>query len=56
MALQAASLDKEDQKYPYWSAKISPQKGHARFRLLFLASHAMLEAQQAKEATSRLRV
>ncbi len=55
MALQAASPHKEDRKYPHWNSKTSPQKGHPRFRLLFLASHAMLQVQQAKEAASRLR-
>ena len=54
MALQADWHDKEDQKYPHWSSPKSPQKGLPRFRLLFLASHAILEAQQAKEAASRL--
>ncbi len=55
MARQADSHDKEDRMYPHWSTQQSPQKGHPRFRLLFLASHAILEAQQAKEAASRLR-
>jgi len=33
MALQAASHVKQDQMYPHWKAKISPQKRHPRFRL-----------------------
>ena len=48
MALQAASHDIEDRMYPDWSRPKTPKKRLPRFRLLFLASHGILEAQQAK--------
>ena len=56
MALQADSRGKEDRKYPHWNTKTSPKKGDARFRLLFLAFHAILEAQQAEKPRTRVRV
>src|SRR5947209_4615221 len=40
--------------YPHWSHPKSPQKCLPRFRLLFLASHAMLEAQVRRFGAHRI--